>query len=53
MKYGKYITALVFIFLMSSCYNAKIVTDKNPNGQTIEKKNGLQVSLPDWSLQAQ
>jgi hypothetical protein len=38
MKYGKYITALAFIFLMSSCYNAKIVTDKNPNGQTIEKK---------------
>lgn len=37
MKYGKLIAFLSLIFLLSSCYHAKISTDKQPSAQVVEK----------------
>lgn len=37
MKYGKLIAFLSLIFLFSSCYHAKISTDKQPSNQVIDQ----------------
>lgn len=37
MKYGKLIAFLSLIFLLSSCYHAKISTEKQPSNQVIDQ----------------
>lgn len=38
MKFTRIIPLFALIFVLSSCYNAKITTDKQPSGEVIENQ---------------
>ncbi len=38
MKYAKFIPLVALLFALSSCYSAKVTTDKQPSSQTVEKQ---------------